>query len=53
MIMSFANGNINEEEKFNNIIYFDYNDDKYKGNIIQIVIYLNEKHLVLLFYVLI
>jgi hypothetical protein len=32
-IMSFANGNINEEEKFNNIIYFDSNADKYKGNI--------------------
>ena len=33
MIMSFANGNINEEEKFNNIIYFDSNADKQKGNI--------------------
>ena len=32
-IMSFSNGNFDEEEKFNNIIYYDSNADKYKGNI--------------------
>ena len=34
-IMSFANGIINDEEKFNNIIYFDSNGDKYKTEINQ------------------
>ena len=32
-IMNFSNGIINKEEKFNNIIYYDNNAQKYKQNI--------------------
>ena len=32
-IMNFSNGIINKEEKFNNIIYYDNNAQKYKKNI--------------------
>jgi hypothetical protein len=32
-IMNFANGIINQEEKFNNIIYYDSNGQKYKKEI--------------------
>ena len=32
-IMNFSNGMINEEDKFNNIIYYDSNAEKYKNEI--------------------
>ena len=39
--MNFSNGSIQEEEKFNNIIYYDINEDKYNNINNDVVIFEN------------